>query len=97
MKLNRTNVKVGSRPLFGVSIFLLCVILIISYIVIVLVPFSGFLSFYELRSLLLRMAGVCSRPLFGVSIFLPKNLLYITVVIVLVPFSGFLSFYYGGN
>ena len=69
------KLKNRSRPLFGVSIFLQVKKNKANKEVNVLVPFSGFLSFYKaLDALLFPTKG--SRPLFGVSIFLRTQLNY---------------------
>ena len=84
----------SSRPLFGVSIFLCHVVLFDTVHLVVLVPFSEFLSFYSEMKFCEDYGCVGSRPLFGVSIFLcicKRSRNYISV---LVPFSEFLSFYF---
>ena len=87
------KLKNRSRPLFGVSIFLQVKKNKANKEVNVLVPFSGFLSFYKALWILAETLH-CSRPLFGVSIFLQwKMKLKNGKELVLVPFSGFLSFY----
>ena len=86
-------VKVSSRPLLGVSLFLLYPRAMMVYKNGVLVPFSGSLYFYRL-GIQEALKDICSRPLLGVSLFLLKKPKASgTTWLVLVPFSGSLYFY----
>ena len=83
-----TLIRQRSRPLFGVSIFLLAFDYSVTGGRAFSSPFRGFYLSTVMRSTVVRMIS-SSRPLFGVSIFLRKKKLWEESTMFSSPFRGF--------
>lgn len=59
------------RPLFGVSLFLLFLVVLLDRDPLVFVPSTGCLYFYKTEITFMLQETISFRPLYGVSLFLP--------------------------